>query len=113
MIPLKGRRRALGTTVAEEVRRDGWRAGDIAAHATEIGHQMSPALESLLLLHGIIHSRRELENTFNSITDLIAVCDRQLQLVHVNNAFAERVGLERDALDGRRFADFLGEDLSR
>lgn len=31
----------------------------------------------------------------------------------MNNAFAERVGLERDALDGRRFADFLGEDLCR
>ena len=98
VIPLKGRRRALGAIVVEEVRRDGWRADDIAAHATELGHQMSAALENLLLLHDVIHSRQELENTFNSITDLIAVCDRRLQLVHVNNAFADRVGLDRDAL---------------
>ncbi len=81
------------------------------AHATELGHQMSAALENLLLLHDVIHSRQELENTFNSITDLIAVCDRRLQLVHVNNAFADRVGLDRDALDGRELADFLGDDL--
>ena len=111
VIPLKGRRRALGAIVVEAVRRDGWRADDIAAHATELGQQMSAALENLLLLHDVIHSRQELENTFNSIPDLIAVCDRRLQLVHVNNAFADRVGLDRDALDGRELADFLGDDL--
>ena len=112
LVPLRGRRRALGTIVLEGVGPDGWSAQDVALAARELGRDLSGAVENVQLLQDVIHSRRELENTFNSIPDLVAVCDRQLRLAHVNRAFAERVGMVRESLIDLPIIDLVGSDLS-
>jgi PAS domain S-box-containing protein len=58
-------------------------------------------------------SRRELENTFDSIAHLVVVADRRGRIVHVNEAFAHRVGRTRDQLLDRPLIDFVGPDLAR
>ena len=63
------------------------------------------------LLDDVMRSRRELENTFDSITDLVAVSDRRGRIVHANRAFASRVGASRDQLLDRPLADYIGPDL--
>src|SRR4030095_15858105 len=53
---------------------------------------------------------REIENTFNSIADLVVVFDRDLRLIHVNQAFAERMGKSRDELLDQALTDFMSAD---
>jgi PAS domain S-box-containing protein len=65
------------------------------------------------LLADVMRSRRELENTFDSITDLVAVSDRRGRIVHVNHAFASRVGSSRDQLVDRPLGDYIGPELTR
>ena len=76
-IPLKGKRRALGTLVLEEVRIEPGEQMELLERADELGRQLSSAIENVLLLDAVLRSRRELENTFNSLTDLVAVCRRR------------------------------------
>ena len=110
VVPLRGRRRALGTLVLKGIESASNRGSKLLDYADELGLQLSNALENVQLLEAVIRSRRELDNTFNSIADLVAVCDHRLCLVHVNRAFATRVGLSReDALD-RPLTEFLGPE---
>ncbi len=97
-IPLRGRRRALGTLVMEEVRVDPAAQMDLLERADEMGRQLSAAIENVLLLDAVLRSRRELENTFNSLADLVAVCDQHARLVYMNVAFLARIGTAREAL---------------
>ena len=97
-IPLRGRRRALGTLVMEEVRVDPAAQMDLLERADEMGRQLSAAIENVLLLDAVLRSRRDLENTFNSLADLVAVCDQNARLVYMNVAFLARLGTARDAL---------------
>jgi PAS domain S-box-containing protein len=99
-IPLKGRRRALGTLVMEEVRLQPGLQMDLLERADEMGRQLAAAIENVLLLAAVLRSRRELENTFNSLADLVAVCDEDGRLVYMNSAFLDRVGSSRqDVID--------------
>jgi len=97
-IPLRGRRRALGTLVMEDVRVESAAQMDLLERADEMGRQLSAAIENVLLLDAVLRSRRELENTFNSLADLVAVCDQHGRLVYMNVAFLARAGVKRDAL---------------
>jgi signal transduction histidine kinase len=107
-IPLKGRRRALGTVVMEGVRIEPGSQIDLLERTDEMGRQLSAAVENVLLLDAVLRSRRELENTFNSLADLVAVSDRDGLLVSMNVAFVERVGLTRRELTDRPIADVVG-----
>ena len=113
LVPLRGRRRALGTVVLEGVGQERRTGADLLSSAQEFGWHLSGAVENVQLLQDVIQSRRELENTFNSIADLVAVCDRQLRLAHVNRAFAQRVGVPREALLDLPLSDFVGPTVSR
>src|SRR5205814_8028373 len=64
---------------------------DLLDRADELGRQLSTAIENMQLLDEVVCSRRELENTFDSIAHLVAVIDRRGRIVHVNRAFAARV----------------------
>ena len=97
-IPLRGRRRALGALVMEEVRVDPAAQVDLLERADEMGRQLSAAIENVLLLDAVLRSRRDLENTFNSLADLVAVCDQHARLVYMNVAFLARLGTAREAL---------------
>ena len=107
-IPLKGRRRALGTLVMEEVRLDPGSELELLERADEMGRQLSAAIENVLLLEDVLRSRRELDHTFNSLADLIVVCNREGRVVHVNQAFSDRAGMARQELIDRPLDELVG-----
>jgi len=98
-IPLKGRRRALGTLVIDDVRLEPRGELELLDRATEM----------VLLLDAVLRSRRELDNTFNSLVDLVAVTDREGRVVNVNRAFVNRVGKRRENILDRPLADSVGD----
>ena len=61
----------------EEVRLESGSQMDLLDRADELGRQVSAAVENVLLLDDVLRSRRELENTFNSLADLVAVSDQR------------------------------------
>ena len=106
--PLRGWRRALGALVL---------AGDgtledepMLEVVNDLARQLSVAIENVLLLEDVLRQRRLLEDTFNSLVDLVAVTDDDLRLVQTNAAFAERVGLSRADVIGTRLQDLVGDD---
>src|SRR5581483_11846702 len=110
-IPLRGFRRALGTLVLEGLRVETGREMGLLERADELGRQLSSAIENIQLLDDVVRSRHELENTFDSIAHLVAVWDRRGRIVHVNHAFASRVGMSRESLLDRPLEEFLGPEL--
>ena len=110
-VPLRGCRRALGTIVFEGVRVETGGEIDLLDRADELGRQLSSAVENMQLLEDVMRSRRELENTFDSISHLVAVSDTRGHIVHVNQAFASRVGRKREDLLDQPLADHLGPEL--
>jgi PAS domain S-box-containing protein len=112
-VPLRGTRRALGTVVFEGVRIQPGGELDLLDRADELGRQLASAIENMQLLDDLIRSRRELENTFDSITHLVAVTDRRGHLTHVNQAFAARVGRSREELIDQLLSSHVGVELSR
>ena len=110
-VPLRGCRRALGTIVFEGVRVETGGELDLLDRADELGRQLSSAIENMQLLGDVMRSRRELENTFDSISHLVAVSDTRGNIVHVNQAFATRVGRKRDELLDQPLADHVGPEL--
>ena len=111
-VPLRGTRRALGTVVFEGVRVEPGGEMDLLDRADELGRQLSNAVENLSLLDDVMRSQRELEDTFDSIAHLVAVFDRLGRIVHVNNAFATRVGRTREQLIERSLTDVIGPELA-
>jgi PAS domain S-box-containing protein len=110
-VPLRGTRRALGTIVFDGVRVETGGELVLLDRADEIGRLLSSAIENMQLLDDVVRSRRELENTFDSIAHLVAVWDRRGRIVHVNHAFASRVGRSRQQLLDRPLEEFVGPDL--
>jgi two-component system NtrC family sensor kinase len=111
-VPLRGCRRALGSIVFEGVRVETGGELDLLDRADELGKQLSSAIENMQLLDDVIRSRRELENTFDSITHLVVVSDRRGRIVHANTAFASRVNSTREALIDRPLAEVIGPELA-
>jgi len=111
-VPLRGTRRALGAIVFEGVRVETGGELDLLDRADELGRQLSSAVENMQLLDDIMRSRRELENTFDSISHLVAVSDTRGHIVHVNQAFASRAGLPREDLLDRPLTDHIGPELA-
>ncbi len=111
-VPLKGRRRALGTLVLEGVRVAPGTELDLLDNADVVGRELSGAVENVQLLEEVLRSRREMEKTVNSLPDLIAVCHANLQMLNANQAFSERAGIARQHLVGRLLTDFLGAETT-
>jgi PAS domain S-box-containing protein len=111
-VPLKGRRRALGLLLFDGLAIDPGSEADLIECLDDLGRQVSGAIENLQLLDELLRSRSELENTFNSIADLVAVSDRELRLVHVNQAFANCAGRQPDELLDRPLALFVGAETA-
>ncbi|PYQ69250.1 MAG: hypothetical protein DMG01_29445, partial [Acidobacteria bacterium] len=111
-VPLRGCRRALGTIVFDGVRVETGGELDLLDRADELGRQLSNAIENMQLLDDVIRSRRQLENAFDSLAHLIAVCDRRGRVVHLNRAFAERLQRHRDELLDRSLTDIVGPPLA-
>ncbi|HEX9368724.1 MAG TPA: ATP-binding protein [Vicinamibacterales bacterium] len=112
--PLRGWRRALGTLAIE---RDGAHPkgvtiddAEFLEFARELGRQLSVGIENVQLLDDILRQRRLLEDTFNSLVDLVAVMDRELRIVQTNDAFAARVGLKRSDIMRRPLGELVGPE---
>ncbi len=106
-VGLRGRRRALGTLMLDGVTIVPGGDLDLRARVEEAARQLSAALENTQLFVEVLRSRRQLENTFNSLADLVAVCDADLHIVRANRAFAERIGRPVDAISDLPIAEFL------
>ncbi len=110
LAPLRGWRRALGTLVIDDA------AGSLddalaLEGAYQLTRQLSVAVENVQLLEDFLQQRRLLENTFNSLIDLVIVVDTNLHVVQLNGAFGERVGREAGGVLGRPIGDFLGPEM--
>ena len=111
-VPLRGCRRALGTIVFDGVRVETGGELDLLDRADELGRQLSNTIETTQLLDNVLRSRRELENTFDSIWHLVVVSNLAGRIVQVNEAFAGRLGRSRDALVGEPLADCISAELA-
>jgi signal transduction histidine kinase len=109
--PLRGWRRALGTLVIEGDA-PGLEDQQFIEGAHELGRQLSVAIENVQLLEDFLQQRRLLEDTFNSLTDLVVVVDRALNVVQINGVFAARFGSEPADMLGRPLAAFVGTELA-
>jgi two-component system, NtrC family, sensor kinase len=112
--PLRGWRRALGTLVIDRARANpkGVTSNDaeFLEFARELSRQLSVGIENVQLLDDILRQRRLLEDTFNSLVDLVAVMDKELRIVQTNEAFAARVGLKRAEIMRRPLSELVGPD---
>ena len=80
--------------------------------AHELGHQLSAGIENVQLLEEILRQRRLLEDTFNSLVDLVVVTDRDMKIFQANDAFASRAGVARHDTIGRPLRDFVAEETA-
>jgi PAS domain S-box-containing protein len=117
--PLRGWRRALGALIIDQ--RDQRDQRDRGAPAAiddasrlafthELARQLSVGIENVQLLEDVLRQRRLLEDTFNSLIDLVAVVDADLRIVQTNEAFATRVGVPRLDVIGRSLRDLVGDE---
>ena len=111
LVPLRGRRRALGTLELLRVRIDPGDGIDLLDRVEEVARQISASIENVWLLEEVLRSRRELESTFNSLTDLVVVADANLRVTQANRAFATRVGRQSDQLASEPLSTFFGRDV--
>ena len=95
---------ARSALVVEGVRVETGGELDLLDRADELGRS-SRRIENMQLLDDVTRSRRELENTFDSIAHLVVVSDQRGAIVHANQAFASRVGHKREELVDRPLAE--------
>jgi signal transduction histidine kinase len=110
--PLRGWRRALGTIVIEGAAAD-LDDQQLVDAAYDLGRQLSNTIENVQLLEEVLQHRRLLEDTFNSLIDLVVVADNGLHVVQMNEAFAARVDSSRAALLGRPLAELVGAEMAQ
>src|SRR5262249_52273333 len=79
-------------------------------YVRELARQLSAGVENVQLLDDILRQRRLLEDTFNSLVDLVAVMDTDLRIVETNDAFAARVGLKRAEIIRRPLRELVGPE---
>jgi C4-dicarboxylate-specific signal transduction histidine kinase len=109
--PLRGSRRALGTLLMEGGAVDA--ADDQCVELAEgFARQLAVAIENVSLLDEVLRQRRLLEDTFNSLSDLVVVTDGGLRVVQTNNLFAARAGATTAELMNRPLGDLIGRAMA-
>lgn len=111
LAPLRGWRRALGTVVIEGAPADLDEVEYLEA-AYELARQLSGAIENVQLLDEVLQHRRLLEDTFNSLADLVVVVDTEWRVVQTNEAFATRIGTARPELLARPLAELVSAEMA-
>jgi len=111
--PLRGWRRALGTLVVEGPSSLDLGSEELLDLASELGRQLSAGIENVQLFEEMLRQRRLLEDTFNSLVDLVVVTDNAFRVVQMNDAFALRLGQPRAELIERHLAELVGSELTR
>ncbi|MGH9309338.1 MAG: sensor histidine kinase, partial [Vicinamibacterales bacterium] len=111
LVPLRGRRRALGTLIAEAPAVEPLEPDQLVELAHELGRQLSAAIENIQLLEEVLRQRRLLEDTFNSLVDLVVVTDSELRVVQMNEAFVARSGLSLAEILEGPLATLVGREM--
>jgi signal transduction histidine kinase len=109
--PLRGWRRALGTVIIEG-EASGLDDQQFVDAVHDFAVQLSFALENVQLLEEVLQQRRLLEDTFNSLIDLVVVTDNGMRVVQMNDAFIARVGGSRHAVMERPLAELIGSEMA-
>ena len=112
LAPLRGWRRALGTLVVEGPFTEELEGAQLVELTYELGRQLSAAIENVQLLEEILRQRRLLEDTFNSLADLVVVTDSAHRIVQTNDAFAARIGVSRAELLDRPLDSLVGNHMA-
>ena len=112
VVPLRGRRRALGTLVVEGIRISPGEEARVLDRLDGLGYQLSNLLESAQLLDDVQRAHRELENTFDSMQDLVLVIGRDLRVTRVNAAAARRLGRPRPWIESYVVSELVCEPLA-
>jgi PAS domain S-box-containing protein len=110
--PLRGWRRALGTLVVHGLNPETFDEPPLLELAAELARHLSAAIENVQLLEEVVRQRRLLEDTFNSLADLVVVTDRAQRIVQVNDAVVERLGGDRADLFDRPVGELLGPEMA-
>ena len=111
--PLRGWRRALGTFVVDGDPASLEDADNSSVLVQEMSRQLSVGIENMQLLEEVLRQRRMLENTFNSIVDLVVVTDNDLRVVQMNGAFAARTrATPREQLLERPLQELVGPEMA-
>ena len=112
VVPLRGRRRALGVLVFEGIRVSPGDEERTLDRLTGLSHQLANLLDAAQLLDEVLRTRRELENTFDSMRDLVLVCSCDGLVTYANAAAARRLGRQGLAVVSSRIGDLVGEALA-
>lgn len=112
-VPLRGRRRALGALIIAGIRVSPGDEARVLDRLDGLGHQLANLIESSQLLDDVLRTRRELENTFDSMQELVFVVGRDLRVTRVNEAAARRLGRPRASLEACVLSDLVGEPLAK
>jgi len=108
VVPLRGRRRALGALLMHGIRINPGDEARVLDRLDGLGYQLSNLLETAQLLDEVQRAHRELENTFDSMQDLVLVLGRDLRVTRVNEAAARRLGRARQALVSAPVTELVG-----
>jgi PAS domain-containing protein len=111
MVPLRGLRRALGVLELEGVHIEPGDDGQVLAASATLGHDLAAAIENLLLLHQTIRTERELAQLFDTLGDLVVVCDAEFRVLRGTPGFAVRAGVALTDLPGRELRDLFGDPV--
>ena len=87
-------------------------SSNFSSSAHELARQLSVSIEKCTLLEEFLQQRRLLEDTFNSLVDLVVVVDASLQVVQMNGAFAARVEFAARFGTGQPLTPFISTDLA-
>ena len=109
--PLRGWRRALGTLVIEGPPTSDLSRDQLVDLVHELARLLSAGIENVQLLEEVLRQRRLLEDTFNSLVDLVIVTDQALRVVQMNEAFAARLVRPRTEVFERGLAEFVGAEM--
>jgi PAS domain S-box-containing protein len=109
-VPLRSQNRIIGTMNLASYEDHPFALEDIML-AMAIGDQVGVACENARLFQALERSKQEWESTFSALQDGIAIVDRGLHLVRVNQALAKMFGLAPEEMIGRRCCDvFYGRE---
>ncbi|MBA3296939.1 MAG: GAF domain-containing protein [Acidobacteria bacterium] len=110
--PLRGWRRALGTIVVEGQPRD-VDEQQLVELSMDLARQLSSAVESVIVLDELIRQHRLLEDTFDSLADMVVVTDAEGRAVQLNSALAARIGARRADLVHQPLETMVGPAIAQ
>ena len=106
MVPLHARERIIGTLSVGSRRPHRLDNHEIGLIET-MGQQIGLAVDKARLFLQVSRDKREWEDTFDAITDLISVQNADGRITRVNRTLADRLALGSDRLIGQSWSDVL------